>query len=105
MFGPTPVHIVTISDSLKPVMTCAYEHVLHNDSEPTGVPPFTYTLPISVLLSIRGSGGYWRPGNTATPERCSSTELHGLTSVAGLEPATTCLIGEVTAIYATGQTS
>ena len=36
--------------------------------------------------------------------RCSTAELHRVTSAAGFEPATTRVTGEVTAICATGRT-
>jgi hypothetical protein len=46
----------------------ALVHVRHNDSEPIGVPPFTYPLLISVLLSNQPEAGGLLAGEKATTE-------------------------------------
>jgi len=50
-------------------MTCAFEQVRHNESEPIGVPPFTYPLLMAVLLSNRFGSDGLLAGEKAITER------------------------------------
>src|SRR5665213_1064510 len=56
-------------------MIWALEHVRHNDSEPAGVPPFTYPLLISVLLSSQLTAGGLLAGEKAITERLGALPL------------------------------
>src|ERR1700758_2566055 len=85
---------------------CAQEHVRHNDAEPTGVPPFMFTLPMAMLSNRYMNRRLINEGRGTSDSslfRCSITELRELVLAAGFEPATTRSQSEVSAIYATGQ--
>src|ERR1039458_4649864 len=85
-------------------MPCPIVQLLHRFALPTGVPFFTFNLPMT-LRFLSGLAGKFLAGEQAATDflRRATTALPEFAFRAGFEPATSGLSGEVTVAYATGQ--